>query len=766
MNDLLERLPGITGIFQEKFELETSFEEIASAFGSDPGTVVLLSGTDLDCARYHILAARPWLSLTGTGDRLKVCIQGDDFEKRCDSLDFIETVLDRLELADRKIDLPVGAGLFGYFSYELKNRIEKLPRTCVGRDLPDIRLYAPSIIVVADKQKSMITLCIPMIQKKAGDDSAYPAGSNSGIESPKERCRRIRDIFYHRIASKASFKPFRITGQGVRSNFVKEDYLDAVKTVIEYIKAGDIYQANLSQRFEAGCKGDPYGLFLELFKRNPAPFFAFVQAGDHQVVSTSPERFIHWDGTRIETRPIKGTIRRGEDGPEDERLGRELLNSTKDDAELSMIVDLMRNDLGRVARGGSVAVKEHKRLEPYDNVFHLVSIVEAELDKDKSCVDLIRATFPGGSITGCPKIRSMEIIDELETHKRHIYTGSIGYLSFHNTMDLSIAIRTATVMDTTICFSVGGGIVYDSDPEKEYMETLYKGKTLLEALGVPEDNQKIREKTAWVNGRMLPEKRAVVSATSPGFQYGAGLFETIRIEKGIPRHLEEHVKRFNSGWQTLFKEQPPDITWKDVIHRLVLENRLDQGSAAAKLLAAVGDPGEESGGLFVAAFARPYVHRLEAIQKKGLDLITYPFPRQTPLADFKSLNYLFYYLALSYCKEHSADEALILNPDGTVSETNTCNIMAVNGKKILLPVSDHVLSGVTLKVVLERLSEAGYAVMEKRVHPEDFFSFGPVILTNSLMGAVPVVSWDTRPLKSSESLSAFINSLLDSTLSN
>ena len=190
-------------------------------------------------------------------------------------------------------------------------------------------------------------------------------------------------------------------------------------------------------------------------------------------------------GSRIEARPIKGTRPRGKTEPEDQALRQELAHSSKDDAELSMIVDLLRNDIGKVCAPASVRVAEHKRMEAYENVYHLVSVVEGELDAGKDSIDLIEATFPGGSITGCPKVRAMEIIDELESCRRHVYCGSIGYLSFHDSMDLSIAIRTAIVCHGLLSFNVGGGIVYDSDPLDEYRETLYKGRSIVESLGCP-----------------------------------------------------------------------------------------------------------------------------------------------------------------------------------------------------------------------------------------------------------------------------------------
>ena len=251
----------------------------------------------------------------------------------------------------------------------------------------------------------------------------------------------------------------------------------------EYIRQGDIYQVNLSQRFSFPFQGDLYRLFLQLFQRNPAPFYAYLNCGDLQILSTSMERFLWRQGDYLETRPIKGTRPRGRTPAEDEVMRQELITSVKEDAELSMIVDLLRNDIGRVCLGGSVQVKEHKRLEAYENVYHLVSIVTGKVRPDCSQGDILRATFPGGSITGCPKIRAMEIIDELEPVVRHVYCGSIGYLGLHRNLDLNIAIRTAIGCQGQVHFAVGGGIVYDSEEVAEYEETLHKGMTLFKIIG-------------------------------------------------------------------------------------------------------------------------------------------------------------------------------------------------------------------------------------------------------------------------------------------
>jgi para-aminobenzoate synthetase component 1 len=270
---------------------------------------------------------------------------------------------------------------------------------------------------------------------------------------------------------------------GLRSTFTHRGYLDAVARVREYIVAGDIFQANLSQRFHAPLGEPPFELYRRLRTRNPAPFAAYLAFGDVTVLSASPERFLRLDHQRqVETRPIKGTRPRGLAPMHDAALGRALAESEKDRAENVMIVDLLRNDLSRVCRPGTVRVPELFALEQHPTVHHLVSTVIGELEPSADAVDLVRAAFPGGSITGAPKVRAMEIIAELEPTRRGVYCGSIGYLSATGAMDSSIVIRTLVASGGEVYFQAGGGIVADSDPELEYRETLDKVAGLIGVL--------------------------------------------------------------------------------------------------------------------------------------------------------------------------------------------------------------------------------------------------------------------------------------------
>ena len=473
-NELIEHLPFLEDVHMESIVLDRPFEQIAASFAQDSGTVLLLSGSTLDSARYNILAVKPWLELVSKHKSVSIKYKGKETCVEQDPFCVIQALLDRFKFDTDSSGFPVFAGLFGYFSYDLKDLIEKLPCTCIDTGLPDLCLYAPSVILVQDnksgKKSTKTRLCIPLLS-----DELESKTKEDIIDNHKK-------FLFDKLEKKVLRKKFSINKSGFKSSFTKPEYISSVNTIIDYLTAGDIYQANLSQRFEAKFSGDAYSLFQDLFTRNPAPFFSYINAKDHTIVSTSPERFIKQTGRHVESRPIKGTIARGSTKEQDRKNGLELSSSLKDDAELTMIVDLMRNDISKVTKHGSVMVKEHKRLEPYDNVFHLVSVVEGELEDDKTSVDLLKATFPGGSITGCPKIRSMEIIDELESVKRHVYTGSIGYLSFHDTMDLNIAIRTMIMKDQNVYFQAGGGIVAESDPESEYEETLVKARAMMDSL--------------------------------------------------------------------------------------------------------------------------------------------------------------------------------------------------------------------------------------------------------------------------------------------
>jgi para-aminobenzoate synthetase component I len=716
----------LIGVHTEPLESGIDMPALAERFAPAAGTVLLLSGGKLDCARHHILGIWPWLTVSGRTDETILTIDHRRLTLNSDPLAVLHALMTQLRLPAGSWPPPLAAGLLGYMAYDLKDSLEKLPRTSVDEsDLPRILLYAPSILVVQDKTSGRTRLLAPLRVGMERDTAA--------------RVSYFRDLIAKPYAGLLPAPP--VMG-ALRANFSRKAYEQAVQRVIDYIAAGDVYQVNLSQRFQAPFSGDPFTLFRRFYDANPAPFFAFIQGGDHQILSTSPERFLHRRGEWIEARPIKGTRPRGRAPIEDAALRAELAESAKDDAELAMIVDLLRNDLGKVCAPGSVQVAEHKRIEAYENVYHLVSRVEGRLSPGQDSVDLIAAAFPGGSITGCPKVRAMEIIDELEPCRRHVYCGSIGYLGFDGNLDLSIAIRTAVVSGGRIAFSVGGGIVYDSDPGLEYEETLHKGETLMSAVGSKADTPPAAK--VWLNGRIVPADEAMVPLTDLGLHYGHGFFETLRSDRGRLPLLTDHIARLERTWQVLLNGRPPDLSWETIIANVLAVNGLDTARAAIKLVITHGSRTEPPWDRTLLVTARPYVHRLTALGKAGLALRSYPEPRLTPLAKYKTLNYLYYHLAAQWASRQACDEALILNPDGTISETNTASLILINGNEAVQPVSPAALPGVMAQAVIRQLMVWDFTITQRPVRPAELLVAQQVLATNALMGAVPVIALDGR----------------------
>ena len=364
------------------------------------------------------------------------------------------------------------SGLIGYFGYETGYSIEDVPDT--GEDdlqLPDFAFMVVDEVLCHDHRTGNTTLAI--IDR--GDTDIRVQDWRSRIatidtDNKKPGCGRGTDSL------------------PARAHFTKEEYCSAVQKCREHIFAGDVFEVCLTHRLEMDLPGDPWELFGILRKINPAPFASWLQFPDFQVVSASPERFLSLGENRTaESRPIKGTRPRGADAEEDARLRDDLAGSAKDRAENVMIVDLVRNDLGRVAEIGSVEVTELQIIEEYATVFQMVSTVRARLRAGYDAFDLVRACFPGGSMTGAPKIEAMKIIDAIEPVKRGVYSGAIGYFDHEGGMDLSIVIRAIICKDGRATFGVGGAVVADSDPAAEYQETLDKARALITAVSMLAD---------------------------------------------------------------------------------------------------------------------------------------------------------------------------------------------------------------------------------------------------------------------------------------
>jgi len=453
--------------------LDVPAERLAAVIGSWPQPALLESGPGFGAAgRFSILAAYPRLVWETTDSRWSMRRDSGTGESgEGDVLAGLTALLRRFELNERAEqpdpDLPpFQGGMIGFFGYDLAPRIERLPRRA-ARDsrLPELRLALYDTALTVDA-------CTGQVELWAWDLTG------EGLLAADRRCHAWRKALDRACRSRPVAPRPSVLGP-ISSSFDRETYLATVRRVLEYIAAGDVFQVNLSQRFTARGGPRPLDLYLRLKAKSPAPFAAFLQWNDLAVVSASPEWFYQTRGDLIVTRPIKGTRPRGNAPEEDDRMAAELMASPKDQAELTMIVDLERNDLGRVSEYGSVVVRDPMTIESFAQVHHLVATVEGRLRPDIGPIDVIRALFPGGSITGAPKIRAMELIDELEPNRRSLYSGAIGYLSRGGSSGFNIAIRTVLVEGDRASFQVGGGIVAESDPEAEYDETLAKGRGML-----------------------------------------------------------------------------------------------------------------------------------------------------------------------------------------------------------------------------------------------------------------------------------------------
>jgi len=369
-------------------------------------------------------------------------------------------------------------GALGSFGYGLAWDFEKLPHS-QKPDLPidDAYLLFVRHLFVYDHANQVLLAISNLLPERGKPFQVALKEAKAWIRQAQTRLETRLDLPLHLNGN------FAI--QNFQADIGKRRFKQMVSKTKRYIEAGDIYQANLSQRFSFDFSGNPEVLYQNLRDINPSPFASFIRLNETCVVSASPERLVRKTGMHCETRPIAGTRPRGRNARENNRLRQELWHDQKERAEHIMLVDLERNDLGRVCQPNTVRVNEMMVLEEYSHVIHLVSNVIGELCPGKDQFDLLKAMFPGGTITGCPKIRCMEIIDELEPFKRGLYTGSIGYLDFNGNMDLNIVIRTIVIHQEKGFYHVGAGVVYDSDQEAEYWETMHKGQALVEALKRP-----------------------------------------------------------------------------------------------------------------------------------------------------------------------------------------------------------------------------------------------------------------------------------------
>ncbi|MBI5389171.1 anthranilate synthase component I family protein [Candidatus Woesearchaeota archaeon] len=424
--------------------------------------------------RYSFVGTNPFLRFKAKGNNVTIYSKTPSGEKKKETttkppLDLLRKLLQnhRLKYPTNLKDVPPFlGGAVGYFGYETVHYLERLPPHKVDDlKLPDIYFMFAENSVVVDHNTNTLTLtsCTPSAKE-----------SKKAIAAMKKKIAQYIPIPPKQNSSK--------TPAVFSSNFTKEAYLAAVQKVKNYVHQGDTFQVNLSQRFSTSTPKSPLEIYAKLSSINPAPFAGLLLLDGFAIISSSPERLVRLENGTASTRPMGGTRKRGNTQKQDAALEQELKTNQKELAEHTMLVDLERNDLGRACAFGTVQVDEIMTIERYSHVMHLVSNIIGKLPPHKDCLDLFNGMFPGGTITGCPKVRTMEIIAELEPTARGPYTGSMGYISFHGDMDLNILIRTIVLKDGMAYLQTGGGIVADSEPKAEYQETLNKAAALMEAL--------------------------------------------------------------------------------------------------------------------------------------------------------------------------------------------------------------------------------------------------------------------------------------------
>ena len=430
--------------------------------------------------RYSFIATEPFLTLAAKGHQIRLIEDQSTTSCVGDPIDLLSKLIARFQVARPKELPPFFGGGLGYFSYDLVHLFEKLPRTAQDDlKVDDLFLaFFETVLAIDHNERVLYIIFCPSREKFFRSDRSWLY--QYALETLDEMESRVLCPILPPDRNLLLRPPVRFLP---RPNLIREEYVDRVKRCQAYIAQGDIFQANLSLRFSTPLQScTPLTLYSILRAVNPAPFAAFIDLGKMQLLSSSPERLVLTNGRMVETRPIAGTRPRGRDTSEDHRMGIDLLTSVKERAEHLMLVDLERNDLGRVCQYGSIKVDEFMVTERYSHVMHIVSNIQGRLREDTDCLDVLRAVFPGGTITGVPKVRCMEIIDELEPVARGPYTGSIGYISFSGDMDLNIVIRSFLIKEGIAHVQVGAGIVADSDPEWEYQECLYKAEAMLKAI--------------------------------------------------------------------------------------------------------------------------------------------------------------------------------------------------------------------------------------------------------------------------------------------
>jgi len=455
----------------EEFNIDLSASAIFNAFVSDNYSVFLDNSLNSSTLlNYSYITSDPFLIITSKGNNIKIKERETEKEFFGNPFNILNELIDKYNFDDNINIAPFQGGAIGYMSYEMRHHIEHMPSHALDYlELPEMCFGFYDWVISINHSKNTTTLISTILP-------------NNNHNSATNRIEWVKNKIKN--ASNLTKEKSKIKVGKLKSNFSEKQYLDSVRKVKYYIEKGDVYQVNIAQRFEIELEEKTWDLYKRLRQITPSNYSAFLRYPESDILSTSPEHFVSLKESLVHSKPMKGTRPRGSNKKSDNELLNDLKNSLKDRTENLMIVDVVRNDLGKVCLPGSINVKNLFKIEKYEHVFQMITDIYAELNDKYNIVDLLESCFPGGSVTGAPKIRAMEIIDEIEPVQRNVYCGAIGYFGFNGNMKTSIPIRTMIVKNNIGYFHVGGGIIYDSNPSMEYQETLDKAKGFFKALNI------------------------------------------------------------------------------------------------------------------------------------------------------------------------------------------------------------------------------------------------------------------------------------------
>ena len=709
--------------------------QIFSAFADEPHAFMLESSLrDPELGRYTFIGCRPFQYFSSS---------------RKTALKDLKQEFDRCRLLGKpRRPFPLMSGIVGYIGYDYGCKQENILPGRAGPQVPDVGFGFYDAVVALDHRRGSLCLLSSGLPERSG--YARKKRAEQRLKEMSELLAAALDHFSPGAQPPPPDRRADYRAGPLRREMTRADYIRRVRRALDHIRRGDIYQVNVAQRFFARrdkrySKQDAARFYQALRRLSPSCFSAYFDGGPFQIVSSSPERFLTLNGRRVTTRPMKGTRPRGASPEQDLRFRETLLHSPKEQAELLMVTDLLRNDLGRVCSYGTVRVEALRTLEAYATVYQATSTVCGDLRPGLDGFDVLEACSPGGSITGCPKIRAMEIIRELEPSRRSVYTGTLGYMDFTGDMDFSILIRALLVQPQAVSFHVGAGIVSDSRPEAEYEETLVKAQAVQRCLQggagtLTGGDEAAGSRRMVMDGKIVAVSGARQRALTPGVLRSPGVFETLRVSRGRIVFIPEHVRRLKRSLRALGKACPVETpALVKSAAQLLLLKKIREG----RLRFAVW---QEGGRMRWCVAAEPYV---PPCRRRGFHatLAAVRVPDSGAPVGHKLVRYVPYYRVSLAAASEGYDEALFLNRKGYLTEGCRTNIFWVNDGALWTPaLKSGCLPGIIRAKVLALARKNGLPVRQGLYKRDVLFAAEEAFLTNSLLGLMPLLKVDGQTI--------------------